>query len=136
MSAKYDPGKVFAVDGFRNRSPKTRGGEPRLFVGRERRVGDLIEPHFLGIERSAGIVRHGRILSNYFVEIFGIKRVDEMNFSAGQTQHLDVTVLLNIKPYRFDVRQWTTSRILFPVVRIALQDQVRPGFVFVDVVGA
>ena len=80
-------------------------------------------------------MRHRWILSSYLVEIFGIERVDEMDFSAGQAQHFDVAVLLNIEPHRFDVRQRATGRIFFPVVRVPLQDQIRPGFVFADEVG-
>src|SRR5579864_6569576 len=88
MAAEYDPGQIFTVDGFRNRSPEIGRSKPGLPVRRQRRAGDLIEPHFLGIQRCTSIVRHGWILSNYFVEILGVERVDEMNFAARQAEHL------------------------------------------------
>ena len=95
----------------------------------------MIEPHLLGIERRPRIARHRWILSGHFVEIFGIQRVDEMNFSAGQTQHFDIAVLLDVEPHGLDIRQRAAGRIFFPVVRIALQNQVRPRFVLSNEVG-
>jgi hypothetical protein len=63
------------------------------------------------------------------VEVLAVERIDQVDFSALEAQHLDIAVGLNVEPDRIEIRQLPSLRVRLPVVGIALQQQRAPGFV-------
>ena len=41
-----------------------------------------------------------------------------------------VAILLNVEPHRLEIRQAAATAIFFPIIRVLLQLNVRPRFVF------
>ena len=132
VAAEHDPAEVFATYGFRYCQAKVRGTEPLLLEIRDGRSRNLVEPHVLGIERRANVTNGGRLFFGKIFKIRGIEVVYQLNLTALEAQEFEVAVLLDVQSDRIQIRQPLAVRVLFPVVRIAFQQDVRARFVLGD----
>ena len=88
-------------------------------------VGVLVEPHHFGFERRAGVVDQRRRLLGEAAEHLRIDAVDQVELAAREPHQLDLAVLLDVQADGVEVRQAAAGGIRLPVVRIALQKNLR-----------
>src|SRR5438445_642181 len=84
VSGKNDTGQIGAINSHRDGLAKLRRAEPSLFVFGKQCGGNLVEPYEFGIETRACIMSCGWRFLLQAVEVFGVERVDQMNFIAAE----------------------------------------------------
>src|SRR5580693_9477335 len=102
---EYNAAEIGTVDGFGNRPAEILRAEPRSLVFGNRRLCHLVEPNLLAVERWPRILHLLRRSRSQPVEIFAVKGVDQIDFTALETQHLHIAVGLNIKFDTIQIRQ-------------------------------
>src|SRR5579863_3083042 len=125
-----DANDVVAPYALGNGAPEIDGLEPAAFVIRYRRGRNLVEEYRLPIERRPGIHHGMRHLRRQPVVDIRIQPVEDVEFAAPETQQLEFAILLDLKPDGIEIRQWTPTRIVLPIVRIAAQQDIGAGLVF------
>src|SRR5271154_4974544 len=135
VTVKNDAGDILAIDGRRNGAAEFSSAKPGFPGVRDRSVWTLIEPQKIGIQTGTGVPwRAGAVFLKALVGL-GIEAVDELQFSAFETQQFDVAVSLNIEMDAVEIGQRAALRVVFPVIRIPREFHVRAGLVVGNVEG-
>src|ERR1044071_5004992 len=127
MAAENNSRQVAAIDGFGNRTPEICGSEPGLLVCRDGRTRYLVKPELFRVCRSARIADK-RVVSGQLLKNGRRDRIDQVNFTALESQSFNLRVLFNVEPYGVEIRKLLSRRLFLPVVGIPLQQQIRSGF--------
>src|SRR5215467_12043873 len=96
--------QVAAINRFGNRAPEVCGSKPVLLVGRDGRTGYLVEPKLFRVCGSTCIANE-RIVSEQFFKNRGRHSVDQVYFTALETQRFDFGILFDVEPYGVEIRK-------------------------------
>src|ERR1700744_5956612 len=132
VSSIDDAGNVVAPNRHADGVPEDGGGKPFSLPGLHRSGLGLVKPDELGIERWSRNTGRVGLRSGNPVEALGVQTVDQLRFAPQEPGQFNVAVWLNVDANGIEVRQLSSGRVAFPVIRISGQPDVLTRTVFCD----